>query len=80
MWPKHETPANVFLRIAMVVKVDTVWNEEMMQLTLEEATPFLLAGYFVIARVIVILNMFWIGFVAPRNNRFAMHNHISQLT
>ena len=54
MWPKHETPANVFLRIAMVVKVDTVWvwNEEMMQWTLEEVTPFLLIGNFVIARVI----------------------------
>ena len=75
MWPKHETPANVFLCIAMVVKVDTVWvwNEEMMQWTLEEVTLFLLAGYFVIARVIVILNMFWIGFVAQRNNRVAMH-------
>ena len=52
MWPKHETPANVFLCIAMVVKVDTVWvwNEEMMQWTLEEVTPFLLAGYFVISK------------------------------
>ena len=52
MWPKHETPANVFLRIAMVVKVDTVWvwDEEMMQWTLEEVTPCLLTRYFVIAR------------------------------
>ena len=78
MWPKHETPANVFRCIAMVVKVDTVWvwNEEMMQWTLEEVTPFLLAGYF----VIVIVNMFWIGFGAQRNNRVTMHNHISKLT
>ena len=39
----------------------------------EEVTLFLLAAYFVIARVIVIVNMFWIGFGAPRNNRVAKH-------